>query len=55
MKWVKDEAGRHLYQVDLPCTDSGLYGYTVRVLPARDHALVPAELDQVSWSAGERW
>jgi starch phosphorylase len=55
MRWLKEEAGRHLYQVDLPCTDSGLHGYTVRVLPAHEHVLVPSELDLVAWAPGERW
>jgi starch phosphorylase len=55
MRWVREEGGRHLYEVDLPCSDSGLYGYTVRVLPAHQHVLVPSELDLVAWAAGQRW
>jgi glycogen phosphorylase len=38
MMSVKDEqsAGTYLYSCQLPCTDSGRYGFTVRVTPNAD-------------------
>ena len=46
-----DGAGRHRYEIDLPLTRSGTFGYTVRVIPR--HALLshPAELGLVSYPA----
>jgi hypothetical protein len=47
---VKDgENGSWWYEGVLPCRDSGLYGYAVRVRPFHADALVPNEMTLITW------
>ncbi len=45
----KQEDGAWWYEGLLPCRQSGLYGYAVRVRPAHPDALVPNEITLITW------
>jgi len=38
------------YVGEIPCSDSGLYGYTIRILPKHDMMIHPYELGLVHWA-----
>jgi starch phosphorylase len=53
MKWKSSIGdGLHLYEGEVPCSESGLCGYTVRVLPFQENAILPYELPLVVWATG---
>ena len=41
--------GRNVYEGDLPTTNSGMQGFSVRVLPTHPDALMPIELPLITW------
>ena len=42
--------GQHLFAGEFPCTNSGTYGYTLRVLPNHQDLKDPLELGLVRWA-----
>jgi len=44
-----EENGAQVYEGVLPCSESGLYGFAVRVRPAHPDAMVPHELSLIVW------
>ena len=50
MSWegtIKD--GAHLYQGNIPCNSTGLHGFSIRVIPCHEDAVIPLELPLVVW------
>jgi starch phosphorylase len=46
---VSGEQGHTRYEGDIPCTTSGLQGFSVRILPYHPNAVLPHELPLVAW------
>jgi starch phosphorylase len=42
--------GSYLYQGAVPATESGMYGFSVRVVPTHPHLVQPHELRLITWS-----
>ncbi len=42
-------AGIYLYRGEIPCRESGLLGFSIRVLPFHEDALIPFELPLITW------
>lgn len=50
MGWEKkDDDGCYLYRGEIPCEATGLRGYTIRVVPRHEDAVIPLELPLVVW------
>ncbi|NNF05754.1 MAG: alpha-glucan family phosphorylase, partial [Candidatus Eisenbacteria bacterium] len=49
MNHVGEEDGHQLYEGMLTCGTSGLYGYSVRIVPAHPDALIPNEMPLITW------
>jgi starch phosphorylase len=49
LSWSGTEGDVHVYRGAVPCVESGLNGYAIRVLPSREGVLVPNELALVAW------
>lgn len=47
--WKSTAEGRNLYEGDVPTTNSGMQGFTVRVLPTHPDAALPIELPLITW------
>ena len=47
--WKNATEGRNRYEGDVPTTNSGMQGFTVRVLPAHPDAALPIELPLITW------
>ncbi|WP_461246920.1 alpha-glucan family phosphorylase [Treponema sp. R6D11] len=50
MKWLKSEGNLNLYQVRVECTDTGMQGHTVRILPKHDALLYPYRSGFIKWA-----
>ena len=46
----ESDCSRHLYEGELNCPQSGSCGFSVRVVPFNEDALVPYELPWVKWA-----
>ena len=46
---ISVQDGEHRYEGDIPCTTSGLQGFSVRILPTHSDAALPQELALVAW------
>ena len=44
--------GMHSYQGEIPCQQSGLCGFSVRILPHHEDAILPYELPLAAWEEG---
>jgi starch phosphorylase len=44
------EAGEHLYEGEVECTESGSCGFSVRVLPFHEDAILPYEMPWITWA-----
>jgi starch phosphorylase len=42
--------GCHTFSVDIPCDKSGMCGFSIRVLPYHEEALLPKELPLITWA-----
>ncbi|HMJ05836.1 MAG TPA: alpha-glucan family phosphorylase [Chthoniobacterales bacterium] len=42
--------GDYVYQGSVPATESGMYGFSVRVVPTHPHLVQPHELRLITWS-----
>jgi starch phosphorylase len=49
LKKAGQEGGSWWYEGVVPCAESGLYGYAVRVRPVHADALVPNEINLIAW------
>jgi starch phosphorylase len=45
-----DGDGNYLYQGSVPASESGTYGFSVRVLPTHPHLMQMHELRLITWS-----
>jgi starch phosphorylase len=45
-----DADGNYLYQGSVPSTESGTYGFSVRVVPTHPHLMQMHELRLITWS-----
>jgi starch phosphorylase len=45
-----DEDGNYIYQGSVPASESGTYGFSVRVLPTHPHLMQTHELRLITWS-----
>jgi starch phosphorylase len=43
--------GIYAFQGEIPCEQSGLCGFTVRVVPFHPDAIIPYELPLITWEA----
>jgi len=50
MKWLKSEGNLNLYQVRVECTDTGMQGHTVRILPKHDALIHPYRSGFIKWA-----
>jgi len=50
MKWLKSEGNLNLYQVRIECTDTGMQGHTVRILPKHDALVHPYRCGFIKWA-----
>jgi starch phosphorylase len=50
MKLVQSQGAEHLYRGTLECADSGSCGFTIRVVPYHEDAIVPYEMPWVVWA-----
>jgi len=50
MKWLKSEGNLNLYQVRIECTDTGMQGHTVRILPKHDALIHPYRCGFIKWA-----
>jgi len=50
MKWLKNEGNLNLYQVKVECTDTGMQGHTVRILPKHDALIHPYRSGFIKWA-----
>jgi starch phosphorylase len=49
LDFVATADGRSRYEGEIPCTTSGLQGFSVRILPKHPDAVLPHELALVAW------
>ena len=49
LAWKEAKDGRNLYEGDIPTINSGMQGFSVRVLPTHADALLPIELPLITW------
>lgn len=49
LQWKSVANGIHRYEGDVPCTNSGMQGFTVRVLPTHPDTELPQELALIAW------
>ena len=49
LAWKEAQDGRNLYEGNIPTTNSGMQGFSVRVLPTHADALLPIELPLITW------
>lgn len=49
MTWTGYEDGEHIYRGAAGMRSSGLYGYSIRVLPYHEDMLIPNELPLIAW------
>ncbi len=47
--WTGFESGLNLYGGDIPTTNSGIQGFSIRVLPIHKEAELPIELPLITW------
>ena len=45
-----DGSGNHIYQGSVPASESGTYGFSVRVVPTHPHLMQGHELRLITWS-----
>jgi starch phosphorylase len=45
-----DGAGNYIYRGSVPASDSGTYGFSVRVVPIHPHLMQAHELRLITWS-----
>jgi len=45
-----DADGNYIYQGSVPATESGTYGFSVRVVPTHPHLMQAHELRLITWS-----
>jgi starch phosphorylase len=45
----RDESGNHTYTGTIPCEETGVYGYNIRVLPFHPHLLNPLSMNLAAW------
>jgi starch phosphorylase len=50
MKWLKNEGSLNLYQVRVECTDTGMQGHTVRIMPKHDALIHPYRSGFIKWA-----
>ncbi|MDR0464505.1 MAG: alpha-glucan family phosphorylase [Treponema sp.] len=50
MKWLRDEENLNLFQVRVECTDTGMQGHTVRILPKHDALIHPYRSGFIKWA-----
>jgi len=50
MKWLRNEGALNLYQVRIECTDTGMQGHTVRILPKHDALIHPYRSGFIKWA-----
>jgi starch phosphorylase len=50
MKPVGQDGGVHLYQVRVECTDTGMQGHTVRILPKHGALVHPYRTGFIKWA-----
>ena len=43
--------GEHLFQVRIPCEDTGRFGYTVRILPSHPILIYPVDTGLITWAS----
>ena len=46
----KEGDGNYLYHGSVPARESGMYGFSVRVVPSHPHLVQPHELRLITWS-----
>ena len=49
LEFAEEDGTLHRFRGSVVCPVSGLYGYSVRVRPHHDDALVPKELPLIAW------
>jgi starch phosphorylase len=49
LSWTSAQDGQHRYEGRIPCTQSGLQGFSVRILPTHPDARLPLELPLIAW------
>lgn len=49
MTRIESKDGLHHYEGCIPCDNSGLHGYTIRVIPDHPDAVIPYDLNLITW------
>ncbi|HZP84904.1 MAG TPA: alpha-glucan family phosphorylase [Chthonomonadaceae bacterium] len=49
LTWKSSTDGVHTYEGDVPCDNSGLQGFSVRILPIHEDVALPQELALITW------
>jgi len=50
MKWIRNEDNLNLYQIRVECTDTGMQGHTVRIMPKHEALVHPYRCGLIKWA-----
>jgi starch phosphorylase len=50
MKWIRSQDELNLYQIRVECTNTGMQGHTVRILPKHDALIHPYRTGLIKWA-----